>query len=687
MSALAVVLLCVALAAQGCFSPVYPQLDREERVMQALGDADSRTPPPSPLAPAEAVAYALRHNLDAKVAEIDEAYQNESLVAARRRLIPALTLRFSPNYSNHPAARWSESAGSGSQSLESSYSSEQFTRQTEIGMVWNLIDFGVGYLRSRQQGERVLHATEQRRRVRQQVVLDVLSRYWRASAAAKIAADAESLKKELDEQAAAVRDSVELRILSGAEGARRELAIHTSLAELEQYRRAAAQTKLELAGTLGCGGGAELALSDFGAAPVRLPEIKDGDPRILQAAALKRRPELFQQDAQERVAVDEARLALLQIAPNANLSLSFYDDPDKFLEWGNWMTAGVRITWNLFNIPARLAERRMAKTQEAMAKQKGLALAAAVMSQVGIAYSDWLLTRNYAATLDKRAASRERLVEALAAGEEDGQTRPGEVLQERVRLLSDQAGALRAQAEVRVAGARLANAIGLDVDDSGKFVWGDGGDEKAFFPDEISGIQVSKTETARLPEKAPEKKLEPEESVFTEVKEASVEEAGHEPDATKGFVRLVRNKDDSRPDPEPEPASEKPDPTKMFVRLTPPKTPAEKKEAKEKALEEIQAMAPPAAPAKPEAKGTAGLPRAEFRDNFKTPMPPAPAPPAPDRTVVREVVRELPGTAASSAAGLLPFSLDEVPDAEEAKRARDRENALAPLAPIPGSTE
>ncbi|MDR1744223.1 MAG: TolC family protein, partial [Planctomycetota bacterium] len=431
MPAAGAVVLSAALVFQGCFAPVYPDLDREARVMEALDDAASRDTPPNPLTPAQAVAYALAHNLDAKVAEIEAAYQNESLIAARRKLLPGLTLRYSPNYTNHPAARWSESTRSGSQSLESSYSSEQYTRQSEVGMVWNLIDFGVGYLRARQQGERILHADQQRRRVRQQVALDVLSNYWRASAAARIAAEAENLRDELEKQGEDVRDSVELRILSGAEGARRELAVHGSLAELEQYRRSAAQTRLELAGALGYGGTAELSLPGFAAAPVRLPRLPDNDPWALQAAALKRRPELFQQDAQERIAVDEARLALLQIAPNANLSLSLYDDPDKFLEWGNWMTAGVRISWNLFNIPARLAERRMAKTQKEMAKQKGLALAAAVMSQVGIAFSDWRLARDYADALERRAASRERLVEALAAGERDGQTRPGEVLQER----------------------------------------------------------------------------------------------------------------------------------------------------------------------------------------------------------------------------------------------------------------
>lgn len=515
-----VVVLSAALTLQGCFDPVYPQLDRETRVLEALDAAETRELPPAPLSPAQAVAYALSHSIDAKVAEIEAEYQNESRVAARRRLLPSLTARYSLNHSNHAAARWSESTKSGNQSLESSYSSEQTTRQSEIGAMWNIIDFGVGYLRTRQQGERVLHSEQQRRRVRQQIVLDVLTQYWRTAAATAVSAEAETIKAELEKQGEDVRDSVELRILSGAEGARRELAVHNGLAELEQYRRAATQAKLELARVLGCDGTVELHLSGFAGDRVKIPKLPNDNPWTLQAAALKRRPELYQQDAQERIAEDEARLALLQMAPNANLSFNLNHDPDKFLEWNNWMTVGARVSWNLLNIPARMAERRMAKLQGEVAKKKGLALAAAVMAQVGIAFSDWRLSLDYAGALERRAEARERLVEALAAGEKDGQTRPGEVLQERVRLLSERAAALRAAAEVRVAGARLANAIGLDTDDDGNLIWrlddtessspecvdeeratlfyADLEAEKTF-PDRLSGLRVVKAEDFLAP--------------------------------------------------------------------------------------------------------------------------------------------------------------------------------------------
>ncbi len=463
--------LVLTLSLQGCFSIPDPVGDRDERVLEALAIDEARPVPPSPLAPESAVSYALCHNLDVKVAEIEAAYQNESLVASRRRLLPSLTARYSVEHSNHPNARWSMSSTSGSQSLESSYSSEPTSHRSDVGAMWSVLDFGVGYLKSRQQDERVRGAEEQRRRVRQQIVLDVLTHYWRATVAEAISRKAELLRSELEEQAAAIRDSVDMRILSQAEGARRELSVHSGLAELEQWRRLAVQARLELARIMGAGSAVDFELAEF---PSELPEppaILIGDPDALQTAALRRRPELFQQDAQERIAVEEAKLAILQMAPNANLSLNLYHDPDKFLEWNNWMTVGARVSWNLFNIPARLSERRMAHLQKDLAHNRGLALAAGIMAQVGIAYSDWQLSRQYAEKLYERAATRRRLVEALAAGEKDGQTRPGEVLMERVRLLGETAMAMRAGAEVRVAGARLANAVGLDVDADGRIRW------------------------------------------------------------------------------------------------------------------------------------------------------------------------------------------------------------------------
>ncbi len=566
--------LCLAaLLCGGCFPQPDPGLDREARVLEALRSGDGRALPPSPLSPAQAVAYALEHNLDSKVAEIETDYQNETLAAAKRRLLPSLTARYSVDHTSHPAARWSQGVATGRESLESSFSSEQNAFRGEIGLMWNLLDFGVGYLKAKQQLERVHSANLQRERIRQQVTLDVLSNYWRASFTAAVAAEAEALRQELEAQAASIRDSVDMRILSGAEGARRELVIHNGLSELEQWRRAATQAKLELARVMGCGNAAGFELAPFPEDGFRLPAVADRDPGALQTAALKRRPELYQSDAEERIALDDARTALLQMAPNASLSLSLYDDPDQFLEWNNWMTVGARVSWNLFAIPARLSERRAAKLQGDLAREKGLALAAAVMAQVGIAWSDWRLTQGYAESLRRRAGARARLVDALAAGREDGQARAGEVLQERVRLLTERAAAMRAEAEAMIAGARLANAVGVRTDAEGAFVWefdADGtGDyakyepqsdlsrdkgvilaaesEAAFmFPGSLAGVRVVKAEEFTTPDAYFEqagslatKRVEEVAAVDADVEAAAA--AAENPDAAEDRERIARD--------------------------------------------------------------------------------------------------------------------------------------------------
>ncbi len=497
----------VLLLLSGCVHPAFPQLDREERILEALERRDAAPPPPSPLSPEQAVCYALQHNLDSRVAQLEAAYQNENLAAAGRRLLPSLTGRYAFDHTSRPAARWSQSVTTGEESLGSSFSSQRDTSRSDVGLLWSLLDFGVGYLKARQQAERVHSALLHHDRVRQQVALETLSAYWRAAFTAGVASDAEALRKELESHAEGIRDAVDMRILSGAEGARRELAVYSGLAEIEQWTRAAVAAKLELARVMGCGG--DFRLREFPNEAPGLPAGAPDDPVALQEAALRRRPELYQADAQERIALDDARMALLQMAPNASLSFSLYDDPDKFLEYNNWMTAGARASWNLFAIPARLSERRAARLQGDVARERGLALAAAVMAQVGIAWSDWRLAHEHAESLYRRAGARGRLVAALAAGEEGGQASAGEVLQERVRLLSECAAAMRAGAEVMIAGARLANAAGVAIDDKGCFVWrlsdaatagaGAEGEEAAarMFPGRVGGVPVAKAEKFR----------------------------------------------------------------------------------------------------------------------------------------------------------------------------------------------
>lgn len=461
--------LPLLLLAAGCFpEPVPPGDVRAERAARTLQALNNLPPVPDPLTPECAVAYAMQNNLNVKAAAIDLAYREEEVRGSWLKMLPRLQAQAEIDARNHPNASSSQDATTGLTSLQSSYSTDTVVRPTSISLVWNLLDFGAGYIRAMQSGQSVLQSREQLRRLRQQTALETLTAYWRAEAAEENAREAGELISVLEKHVESIRESRARNVLSAADAARQELAIMGGIVEAEHWLKVRDASRKELARSMGCLDG-EFAIP-YGSMPRVGIDPETEDLAGLQLKALHLRPELYQADSQERVSLDDAKLALLQMAPNANLSLALNHNDDSHLAWSDWATAGIRVTWNLLSIPARLSEKRSAELRAAAARERGEAIAAGIIAQVGIAMSDWRHTSTQMTAIAKRTETRNQLVTALSIAETGGQARPGEVLQERVRLLTERSALRMREADAKIALARVANAVGLDIDDNGRFV-------------------------------------------------------------------------------------------------------------------------------------------------------------------------------------------------------------------------
>lgn len=461
-------LACAAAASCGCLpDPVSPEAVRAERVGRTLAELGAVETPPNPLTPEAAVAFAMRNNLNVRAAAIDLAYREEEARGAKLRMLPRLQAEAGIDARNHPNASSSQDVRTGATSLASSYSSDTVQRPIGLSLVWNLLDFGTGYIRAVQTREQVGQSRQQMRRLRQQAALEVLTAYWRTEAADESAREAGELIGTMEEHIESIRQARAKNVLSAADAARQELALLGGIVEAEHWLRLSDASRKELARAMGCMG--DDFVIPYGSVPN--PGLEPGELTLecLFELALNRRPELYQADSQERISLDDAKLALLQMAPNANLSLALHHNNDSHLEWDDWSTAAFRVSWNLLSLPARLSEKRSAELRAAAARQRGEAVAAGVVAQVGIAHSEWNHASRQIVNLAKRSDTRNVLVTALSVAEAGGQAKPGEVLQERVKLLAERSTLRMREAEAKIALARLANAVGFDVDDNGAF--------------------------------------------------------------------------------------------------------------------------------------------------------------------------------------------------------------------------
>ncbi len=253
-----------------------------------------------PLTLYEAIARAIKYNLDGRVKALESNLEVGEAALARLNLLPELTLSTGIDSRNNDA-------GSSSQSLEGNTQSESFSKSSgrtsstgQLGVTWHLLDFGVSYVRAQQQADRVLIAEERRRGALQSIVSDVHSAYWKLVAAHKVVKESgwliDASRKALS-RARRVHAAALVPPLESLDYQRKLLETIQAFGNLQRNFSSA---ELELAALVNfpTGQRIEIALPDPHEQVV---------PRVhltieaLEQQALIRRPEIRQEDLEYRI--------------------------------------------------------------------------------------------------------------------------------------------------------------------------------------------------------------------------------------------------------------------------------------------------------------------------------------------------------------------------------------------------
>ena len=100
----------------------------------------------------DAMARALHYNMDKRVRLAEMAVANYQVDADLWEMVPEIKTNAAVESRSNVSASSSESILTGTQSLEPSTSTEDTVRNFNLRMAFNILDFGVSYLRARQSG-------------------------------------------------------------------------------------------------------------------------------------------------------------------------------------------------------------------------------------------------------------------------------------------------------------------------------------------------------------------------------------------------------------------------------------------------------------------------------------------------------------------------------------------------------
>ena len=381
--------VAAALMLAGC-SVIAPEKLSSDDLMR-LANVDqqlmfaAQEPVTAPITMEEAVARALKYNLEHRLAMMERAVQENIADVQSMSLLPKLTASAGYRDRSNELASSSESLATGKESLVPSKSSERDGRTADLELSWNVLDFGLSYFEA-QASTNKSYASEERRR---RVVADI-ARQTRAAWLSAVSAERlrDEVADALDDASKALAQSKE----AGGRGLVKPLdALHyqrdllNMVRQLETLEDELVKSKAKLATLMNLQPGTpfQLAVPSTDAEAVPAVPYKLSDLEVL---AMVRRPEIREESYLARNAVLETRMSLLKLFPNVQLFAGLNYDSNKYLANNDWADVGTQVSWNLMSLFTAPKILKGGELREELAPLRRQAIRMTVLSQVHVAW-------------------------------------------------------------------------------------------------------------------------------------------------------------------------------------------------------------------------------------------------------------------------------------------------------------
>lgn len=403
------------LAVAGCTTPKVlsskdiAQAGRErlaefETRRQTIGDGISLP---------EAMAWAMARNLNLRAESLERSIAVQNRKLATVGMLPSITAQAGYRWRDNVSASSSQNIQTGVQSLVPSTSSDRTGNTAQLEASWNVLDFGLAWMRARTEGDKVLIAEESRRRMSQQVAMDVAYAWERAATFQRVEPAMRNIRLDVS-HALAKLDRIEASGLTDPVGLLDyRSALLLVLKRMDSMVLQMDQARDELARLLGLPAGSAIRLdAEDGVMLLPLPKA---DLRAWQYAALLNRPEFRQTLYAKRSAERNATRRILEQFPSVLLKYGVNYDSNSFLVNNHWQDSSASLTLNLLRLATIPFQHRLGKIEKEQAEIQTELQVAAVLSQVVIAHKALESGTRQACLGDELQKTSERRLSLLEA--------------------------------------------------------------------------------------------------------------------------------------------------------------------------------------------------------------------------------------------------------------------------------
>ncbi len=339
----------------------------------------------------EALARGVKYNLDFRLKLVNIATQAGQLEVAVFTMFPSLNVT-SKLYSRSNDYQVAGITAAGvSTGLSSSTPRTLLTARE--AMSWNLLDFGMGYVKAKQQGNKVLIAQEESRRQSQQLAQDVLVAYWVAYSAQELLAETREFQRLLTKSKTILDRAIRDQTVPKENLLNYQASILDGDRKLIQLQYKYDKAMLDLKHLLFLPVDKKIVLMAPPRALFQAHDLSNLNIEKMDAVTLVDHPQLLGQHYQERIAEFGLSTVLLQALPGLTIDYGKNYDSNKFLLNNRWIDKSVEVAWNLLNIASLPANYKTAKAQIQYEKLKSMAMTMAALTETRYAYSHYQTLR------------------------------------------------------------------------------------------------------------------------------------------------------------------------------------------------------------------------------------------------------------------------------------------------------
>jgi outer membrane protein TolC len=412
-----------------------------------------------PISLYEAMARALKYNLDAKIEQKDEEFRERQHLVTQTGMWPSLLASFGISSRNNDSGSSSRSLETNRQSLEPSTSTERTYKTAELTASWNLLDFGVAYAESKQGVTEESIAIERRRKVINRVLESVQTAYWRAVSAErtyKKLLALESLAQRALYHATQLEKNRQVPLLSILEYQRELLKVQKNVQELQ---RELILAKYQLAALINLPPNTRFHLE----IPKRtdIIPVLPGSARQMVRYALYYRPELREIFYQKEINKYRSDSSFYESLPGFNIMFGTNYNSNGYLANDQWLSLSTSVSWDLVSLFRYPLQKDAFKAEADVIYARQQAMVMAIMMQVHVARARFIRLSQELSTIRKNHDVQTRIVALTEAGYKTNQVSQRLLVVERMNEILDEISYDSAYADLQNAYAGLYASMGL----------------------------------------------------------------------------------------------------------------------------------------------------------------------------------------------------------------------------------